>query len=93
MFRYLVDTILINSLPVTKFMAITISTLNSAWNLGETSFMHMWIVGLIGHHKACIIGFVIQIGIMLQLNRLSEWVVEGKVDDEDGETGEVNDGK
>lgn len=80
-FRYLVDTILVNIFPVTEFSAMTVSTLNSAWNMGETSFVHMWIIGWIGHSYACIIGFILQFLIILQMNRLCNWVQEGKVDD------------
>lgn len=32
--RYLVDTIIVNSFPVTEFSAMTVSMLNSNWNLG-----------------------------------------------------------
>lgn len=56
---------------------MTISMLNSAWNFGESSFIHMWVVGFIGHQWASILGFVIQAIIVYKYTWLIRWALQG----------------
>lgn len=68
------QSIAINSVEITEYAAMTVCALNSMRNLGDSSFLHMWIMGFLGFRTSCIIGFVIQFLLILMMGPLTEWV-------------------
>lgn len=72
------DGVIINTLQLNEFSAMTIAMTNSVRNFGLTGIHQMWFVGYMGHRYASMFGFLVQIVIILCLNPLIEWVKAGK---------------
>jgi hypothetical protein len=62
---FLFDATLINTYPVVGLEGLYVTMLNSCRNLGSNSTMHLKVIQLVGWRTATMVGFGIQVGLLL----------------------------
>ena len=76
------DAIIINYFPITAVSGMMITMLNSMRNFGHNFTAHLLIVGILGHRKASLIGFIYHALYMaLGYRRMVQWVKDGQLDE------------